>query len=151
MARWLALDHGARRIGLAVADEGSGVATPLGQLPAGAADLARRVARLAQEYAAGGIVVGWPLNDDGSEGPQAAQARRFAAALAGQVDLDVRLWDERLSSFQADRQLAGAFTRKGRKRRHDSVAAAAFLQDFLAAGGPASAPRPTDVPVQPPP
>jgi RNase H-fold protein (predicted Holliday junction resolvase) len=57
----------------------------------------------------------------------------------------VRLWDERLTSFEADEALAGLFTRKGRKARQDAVAAAAMLRHFLIANGPDKAPRPADV------
>lgn len=140
MARWLGIDHGTKRIGVAVGETASGIATPVEQLSADAD--AARFAGLAAEYGAAGVVVGWPLNADGSEGRQGRLARKFAAALAEETHLDVRLWDERLSSFEADQRLRGHFTRRQKKSRHDAVAAAAFLGDFLARGGPESAPRP---------
>jgi putative Holliday junction resolvase len=93
------------------------------------------------------MVVGWPLNMDGTEGPQGRLVRSRAQELAQLTGLDVRLWDERLSSFVADQALAGAFTRKGKKARQDAVAAAVILQDFLAAGGPDSAPTPDEIDV----
>jgi len=97
MARWLGLDHGTKRIGIAVGDAATKIASPVAPLSADSADLAVQIARLAAQYDAVGIVVGWPINDDGSEGPQARQARQFAADLAGKTHLDVRLWDERLN------------------------------------------------------
>ena len=143
--RWLALDHGTKRIGVAVGDAAGGVATPLEVLPAEPLDgVVRRVAELAVEYDAAGLVVGWPLNMDDSEGPQGRMARAMAVELAGRTGLDVRLWDERLSSFEADQAMAGLYTRKQKKARQDAVAAAAILRDFLAGDGPAIAPKPED-------
>jgi putative Holliday junction resolvase len=141
MTRWLGIDHGTRRIGLAVADSLTAIVSPLPQLPAEPLEQCLRLALLAAaDYGADGIVVGWPLNDDGSEGPQGKLARQFALELASQTTLPVRLWDEHLSSFAADQKLRGLYTRKQKRRRHDSLAAAAFLEDFLRVGGPFSAP-----------
>jgi putative Holliday junction resolvase len=78
---------------------------------------------------------------DDSEGPQAREAREFACRLRQRSGGDVRLWDERLSSFEADQALAGHLTRKKRRRRQDAIAAAVILQDFFFRGGPDSAPR----------
>ncbi len=143
--RWLAIDHGTVRIGLAVGDTDDGVASPLEGIPAGPREAVfRRVAELAGQYDAVGVVVGWPLNMDDTEGPQGQLARRFAADLAVATGLDVRLWDERLSSMSADIKLAGHYTRKKRRARQDAVAAAAICQDFLAVRGDESAPRPRD-------
>jgi len=144
MARWLGIDHGVKRIGVAVGDTVSRIASPVELLLAGAVDVPARIAELAEEYAAVGVVVGWPLNADGSEGRQSRLAQRFAATVVDRTHLDVRLWDERLSSFQADRQLQGRLTRKKKKRRHDALAAAVMLGDFLALDGPDSAPRPPE-------
>lgn len=116
------------------------------QLSAGEEGLIDRLVRLVGEYSAVGVVVGWPLSADGTEGPQGRLARRFAADLARATGLDVRLWDERLSSFEADDRLRGAMTRRQKRRRHDAVAAAAFLEDFLAADGACSAPRAAEMP-----
>jgi putative Holliday junction resolvase len=140
MARWVGVDYGSKRIGLAVGDSQSRIASPLMQVSAGK-QVAQRVLESVRQYQAAGVVVGWPLNQDGGEGPQARLARRFAADLVGRTGLEVRLWDERLSSFEADQRLRGQFTRRQKKRRHDSVAAAALLEDFLARGGPETAPR----------
>ena len=147
MGRWLGIDHGARRIGIAVGNTGDGIATPLDVIPAepkGAA--AARISQLARDYRVEGVVVGWPLNMDDTEGPQGKLARRMAAELAEATGLDVRLWDERLSSFEADKALAGLLTRKKKKQRQDAVAAAAMLKDFLSSGGPESARTPGSAP-----
>jgi putative Holliday junction resolvase len=106
--------------------------------------VARAVREVIDEYAAVGLVVGWPLNMDDTEGPQGRQAREFAIMLADALKIDVRLWDERLSSFVADEALAGEFTRNKRRARQDAVAAAEILRDFLASDGPSVAPRPSD-------
>ena len=104
-----------------------------------------RISRLAKQYQVQGIVVGWPLNMDDSEGPQGKLARQMACKLASATHLDVRMWDERLSSFEADQILAGRLTRKKKKARQDAVAAAVMLQDFLLNDGEVSAPRPDEL------
>ncbi|MDP6636639.1 MAG: Holliday junction resolvase RuvX [Phycisphaerae bacterium] len=146
MARWLGIDHGSKRIGVAVGDASVAIATPVTVLDGASFDeAAEQILRISDEHGASGIVVGWPLNMDDTEGPQGKTARQFALNLAERTALDVRLWDERLSSFQADQALAGAFTRKQKKARQDAIAAAVILQDFLSAGGPQGAPRPSEV------
>ena len=146
MGRWLGIDHGTRRMGVAAGSTQDGIAGPLEVIPAVPAELAvRRIRQLARDYRVDGVVVGWPLNMDDTEGPQARLVRRMACELAEATGLDVRLWDERLTSFEADEALAGLFTRKGRKARQDAVAAAAMLRHFLIANGPDNAPRPADV------
>ena len=145
MGNWLAIDHGAKRIGVAGGNTTSGIASPLVVIAAEPADkVFRRIAQLARQYEADGIVVGWPLNMDDSEGPQGKIARAMALELSREIKLDVRLWDERLSSFTADGILAGKLTRLKKRRRQDAVAAAVILQDFFSNGGPDSAPRPDD-------
>ena len=145
MTRWLGVDYGTRRVGVAVGDTAGAIATPLETIPAvPTQDLLRRVGELAGQYDAVGVVVGWPLNMDDTEGPQARLTRQFACELAGAVALDVRLWDERLTSQAADDKLAGHYTRKQKKARQDAVAAATIVQDFLTGGGVSSAPHPRD-------
>jgi putative Holliday junction resolvase len=144
MSSWLGIDHGTKRIGVAVGDTVSGIATPLEVIPAQPLDQAiRRIGELARQYAVEGIVVGLPMNMDGSEGSQAALAREIAEQLTEGIGLPVRLFDERLSSFAADQALAGLLTRKGKKARQDALAAATMLQDFL---NSASADGPTTIP-----
>jgi putative Holliday junction resolvase len=142
MARWLAIDHGRKRWGLAIGDDRNGIATPLTVLAPD--DDEHGIAQLRDvlgEYPVDGIVVGWPLNMDGTEGPQARLARSWATRVENSLGREVLLWDERLTSYQADVELAGLFTRGKRKGRRDAVAAAALLREFLAVDGPARAPR----------
>jgi len=150
MGRWLGIDPGTRRIGVAVGSADPPVASPVTVLPASPEPSAvRALADLAEQYGVEGVVVGLPLNMDGTAGPQALHARRFAATLARATRRQVRLWDERLSSFAADQALAGNYTRKKRRARQDAVAATAMLQDFLGADGPARAER-APAPDEPP-
>jgi len=142
MTCWLGIDHGSKRIGVAAGSIPPGIATPVEVVPAEPHQAAMdRIARLATAYHAGGLVVGWPLNMDDTQGPQADLARELAGQLATATGLDVRLWDERLSSFAADELLAGKLTRKKRKALQDALAAAAILQDFFDSNGPDQAPR----------
>ena len=151
MSRWLGIDHGQVRIGIAAGDTSFGIASPLAVIPAEPMERAvAEIARLAGEYAADGLVVGWPLNMDDSEGSQGLSARQMACRLAKATGMDVRMWDERLSSFTADQAIAGHLTREKRKARQDAMAAAAFLQDFLSSGGPEAAPRPDQIEPNPP-
>jgi putative Holliday junction resolvase len=136
--RYLALDVGGRRVGVAVSDETGLIATPLTVIHrrSKAEDFAQ-VARLAREQGAGGLIVGHPLNDDGSAGPQARRIERYAAALsealhADGLELPLILWDERMSTQHAQEAMIAAGRKaKNRRARIDAVAAAVFLQDFL--------------------
>ncbi|MBN1554836.1 MAG: Holliday junction resolvase RuvX [Phycisphaerae bacterium] len=146
MSRWMGIDHGSKRIGLAVGTTEDGFAAPVTVLQAGPEpQILAEITRLAGEYDVDGLVVGWPLNMDDTEGPQARAARDFAVALQRASNRDVRLWDERLSSFHADTALAGQLTRSKRKARQDAVAAATFLGEFLKNEGPTSAPKPEEI------
>jgi putative Holliday junction resolvase len=128
----LAVDPGAKRVGLACGGF-LGIASPLGRLDAEpAAALPEKIAALARSRGCVGIVVGLPLNMDGSEGPQARRARKLAAALAV-AGLPVELCDERLTSWEAERDLAGlGLTRRQKKEHVDALAAMKILGSFLA-------------------
>lgn len=136
--RLLALDVGDRRVGVAVSDPTGLIATPLTVVRRGSkAEDFRRIARLAREQGAEGLVVGHPLNEDGTAGPQARRVERYAAALVDALDaegltLKVYLWDERMSTQRAQEVMidAGRGTRE-RRERIDAVAAAVILQDYL--------------------
>ena len=141
----MGIDHGTKRIGAAVGSAGEAIATPLAVIPARpCAEVMEHIQRLAADYAVEGIVVGLPVNMNGTEGMQAGLARKMASDLAKATGLDVRLWDERLSSFAADKALAGTLTRRKRAARQDAVAAAQMLTDFLERCGPEQAPRALD-------
>ncbi len=130
--RCLGLDVGDRRIGVAVSDETGRLARPLTVLRRGdPADDAKAVAALAREQGAGLVVVGLPLNMDGSLGAQARKSLDFAGALR-ERGLTVAVWDERLTTRQARHVLrtTGA-PRRAWRARQDAVAAALILQGFL--------------------
>ena len=129
----LGLDLGEKTIGLAVSDMRRSVASPLQTIKRrkfgldGAALLEQARAR-----AVVGLVLGLPLNMDGSEGPRCQSTRAFARNLAGLTDLPIGFWDERLSTVAAERALLEADTsRRRRAEVIDHVAAAYILQGFL--------------------
>ncbi len=131
--RVLGIDYGHRRIGVAVSDEGRRLATPLTTIeerdPARA--LAAAVALVEQE-APTLLVIGLPLNMDGTEGPMARASRDFAVALERRTEVPHAMWDERLSSHQADVLMSGSgLTRKKKKARRDRIAAQCILTSWL--------------------
>jgi putative Holliday junction resolvase len=131
VGRLMALDAGDKRVGVAVCDELQTLASPLAVLErrSRAEDLAR-LGRLAVEQRVIGIVAGHPLNADGSAGPQAQQAARYAARVATALALPLLLWDEYGSSQEAAARLAHA-SRRRRQAPLDAEAAAVILQDYL--------------------
>lgn len=132
--RLLAVDFGTRRIGLAIGEAGGGVVSPLKMLDARPelTQNARAILKVADEYAADAIVLGLPLNMDGTEGPQAKLSKSLVAAMGKLSNLPVHLHDERLTSHAADLKLLDRdLTRKQKKARHDSVAAQILLESFL--------------------
>jgi len=132
-ARLIGLDLGTKTIGVAVSDVSRSVATALETIRRTKfRDDAARLAQIISDYSVGGIVIGLPLNMDGSEGPRAQSARAYARNLAAASGLPVLLWDERLSTVAAERALIAADTsRKRRAETIDKVAAAYILQGVL--------------------
>ncbi len=129
----LGLDLCTKTIGVAVSDGLRFTATPLETIARTkfTAD-AQRLAALVAENAAVAIVLGLPLNMDGSEGPRAQSTRAFARNLAGKLPLPIAFWDERLSTAAVDRMLIEADTRRDRRAEVvDKLAAAYILQGFL--------------------
>ena len=134
MGRWVGIDYGRRRIGLALGDPTESIASPAGVVPAtgNQTEDAQIVSRWATQREADGFVVGLPLNMDGTESIQSGVNRAFADELRRRASLPVVLWDERLSSFQADQHLNElGCTRSRRRRRRDALAAQVILQSFL--------------------
>jgi len=131
--RILALDHGTRRIGVAVSDELKMIAQPLEYIPAEPfADVLRRLKELLQEKQVELLLVGMPRNMDGSYGPAALKVQDFVAALKNAVTVPIQTWDERLTSAQANRFLIqGNVRREKRKEKVDKTAAAILLQSYL--------------------
>ena len=138
----LAIDHGTKKTGFAVADALRILCEPLDVLHAGGDSelLMRHIVGLCTERDVERILVGLPRNMDGTEGPRAADVRAFGArietalALAQLPAAEVTFWDERLSTKEADALLVDAgYTGKDRKQRRDSWAALVILRDWLAA------------------
>ena len=129
----LGIDLGERRIGVAVSDPLAVIAQPATVIEhASLAEDVARVGALAAQRKAERIVVGLPWNMDGSPGPATRRARRFANALRKRLGLDVVLWDERLTTLEADEALAAAG--RGREERMETIdkaAAAVILQRYL--------------------
>lgn len=131
--RLLGLDLGTKTIGLALSDVEFRIATPMRTIRRGKfRDDAAELARLAREFDLAGLVIGWPLNMDGSAGPRAQATRAFVRNLMPILPLPVLLWDERLSTVAAERALIEAdFSRARRGELIDATAAAYILQGAL--------------------
>jgi len=132
----LGIDAGERRVGLALSDESRVLASPVTVLDRrhGLAPVLDSVLDLARREHVTHIVIGLPLNADGSEGTQARRARDFARVTSRVVGLPVELWDERLSTREAEAivRAQGRNLRRVRERGElDAIAAAAILQDYL--------------------
>ena len=135
----MGVDYGMLRIGVALSDPGERIATPTGTIQA--SGTASGNVKCVLEWAAGneveGIVVGLPLNMDGTDSEQTRVTRAFVTRLADATSLPVELWDERLSSHQADQTLTSMnATNKRRRKMRDALAAQAILQRFLDARPP---------------
>ena len=131
--RILAIDHGSKRMGIAVSDELHMIAQPLEHIPAEPHDkFLDRLKQIIAEKEVGVIVVGVPRNMDGTYGPAAATVQEFVSTLKGAVSLPIKTWDERLTSVQANRYLIDADVRRSkRKEKVDKTAAAILLQSYL--------------------
>jgi putative Holliday junction resolvase len=131
--RILAIDHGSKRIGIAVSDELKMIAQPLEFIPAEPfADFLKRLKELIHEKEVELILVGMPRNMNGSYGPAALKVQDFVAALKGAITVPIETWDERLTSTQANRFLIqGNVRREKRKEKVDQTAAAILLQSYL--------------------
>lgn len=148
--RYIALDLGDKRTGVAVGDAITRLVTPVDvlQVPlghSGGDSLLAAISAAADEHlgpalragrpgSPGEIVIGLPVNMDGTEGPRAKLVRAFAARIAERTGRPVRFQDERLTSAAADWAMARTgLTHKQKKERRDALAAAAILEDFLSA------------------
>ncbi len=137
--RLIALDLGAQRVGVAVCDELRITVTPLPVIERRSwKDLLRRVADIVERYDARHLIIGLPLNMDGTEGSAAQEARRLAENFRRSLNVQVFLQDERLTSIEARSEMRAAGTGdEDINRRIDSESAAIILRDFIAdhAGG----------------
>ena len=132
-ARLIGIDLGTKTIGLALSDVQRVVATPLETIRRVkfTAD-AERLAALCRTHAVAGLVVGLPLNMDGSEGPRAQATRAFIRNLDRHLDLPVVLWDERLTTVAVNRAMIAADASRARRAEVvDKIAAGYILQGAL--------------------
>jgi len=131
--RYLGIDLGRARIGLALADDVLRAARPLAVVPRrGDETDVRALRELAETYEVTRAVLGLPLNMDGSEGPSARMARAFADRLRAGLGVPVELQDERLSTFEAESRLREqGLSAREMKGRVDAEAAAVILQGWL--------------------
>ena len=133
MSRVLGIDLGEVRIGLAISDELGMLAHPLETVRVrDTPDVSAYIAAIAKRDEVNVIVVGLPRNMDGSYGPAAEKARKFAEQLRARTTAEIKLWDERLTSVAAQKALheAGLNTKKSRPIL-DQVAAHLILQGYL--------------------
>jgi putative holliday junction resolvase len=131
--RILSLDHGTRRIGVAVSDETKTIATPLEYIPAEPMDkVIARLQELIREKDVELILIGMPRNMDGTYGPATEKVKDFIAAIQPHITTPVKTWDERLTSAQANRVLLQANVRRDKRKQNvDKMAAAILLQSYL--------------------
>lgn len=129
--RYLAIDYGFKRTGLAICDPGETIASPLMVID-GQKDLVDKISKVISDENVDGVVIGLPLNMDDSHGPQAKLVLRFADKLRENIQIPVHFQDERLSTFGAEEKLRGAeLPKKKKAERLDAVAAAEILTAFL--------------------
>ncbi|ODN71745.1 Holliday junction resolvase RuvX [Methylobrevis pamukkalensis] len=131
--RLLGLDLGTTTIGLALSDIGRRIATPLETIARKKFKLdADKLLAIATRHAVGGLVIGLPVNMDGSEGPRVQSTKSFARNLAALTPLPMTFWDERLSTTAVTRTLLDAdASRRRRAEVVDKMAAAFIMQGFL--------------------
>jgi len=134
--RILALDHGTRRIGVAVSDETKTIAQPLEYIPAEPHEgFVARLKALLAEKEIELVLLGMPRNMDGTYGPAAQKVQAFADALKTEMTVPIKMVDERLTSVMANRVLIqGNVRRDKRKEKVDKMAAAILLQSYLDVG-----------------
>jgi putative Holliday junction resolvase len=131
--RYLAIDHGQKRTGLAVSDASETLVSPHSVIEtANQEELVRRILDVVKAEEIEAIVIGLPINMDGTEGDRSKKVRQFVLEIQQKIDIPVHLHDERLSSFEAE-YLVGdlELTRKKKKKRLDAIAAAAILRSFF--------------------
>jgi putative Holliday junction resolvase len=131
LARILAIDPGERRVGLAVSDPLGVTAQGLETFDRRGGDLLDHIERVIGEYGVAHVVVGHPLSMSGRPNTSSLAAEALARSIRGRFGVEVTLWDERLSSHEARRAMAGTGVAKRSKGAVDRVAAVLILQGFL--------------------
>ena len=134
--RILAIDHGTKRIGVAVSDETKTIAQPLEYIPAEPfAGFLERLKKILAEKEISLILIGMPRNMDGSYGPATQKVETFIGVLKTAITVPIKTWDERLTSTMANRtMIQGNVRRDKRKEKVDAMAAAILLQSYLDMG-----------------
>ena len=134
--RILAIDHGTKRIGVAVSDETKTIAQPLEYIPAEPfADFLERLKKILTEKEISLILIGMPRNMNGSYGPATQKVETFIGVLKTAITVPIKTWDERLTSTMANRaMIQGNVRRDKRKEKVDAMAAAILLQSYLDMG-----------------
>jgi len=135
MARWLGIDYGEKRVGIAISDPMEVVSTPLETIDNTSRDrCVARIAELVRDREIGGIVVGLPLHMNGTEGERVHRTQAFVLSLKGSVSVPIEWWDERMTTAAVNRMLIQAGTRRERRKEVvDKLAAQQILQAFLEA------------------
>ena len=131
--RYLAIDHGQKRTGLAISDASETLVSPHSVIETANEDeLLRQISAVLQAEEIDAIVVGLPINMDGTESDRSRKVRQFVLTMQEKTDKPVHLHDERLSSFEAG-YLVGdlELTRKKKKKRLDAIAASSILRSFF--------------------
>jgi len=129
--RYLAIDYGMKRTGLAICDKAEMLSSPL-EVLATNSELISKISKIVTDESVDAVVLGMPINMDDSRGGQAKIVENFAKQLQQQIKVEIIFQDERLSSYGAEDKLAAAdYTRKKKKKRLDAVAAAEILETFL--------------------
>lgn len=129
----MAVDYGDARTGLAVCDRTETLASPIGQIEEKSmAKAAEKIIYASREFEVGMVVIGLPVNMDGTEGPRAKKSRKLGGIIENIIDIPVVYWDERNTTKSAEHLLSesGTFGKK-RKEILDSVAATVILDSFL--------------------
>ncbi len=130
--RWLSIDHGTKKLGLAFSDELELLASPFQVWPMEDEATLAKLVKLARSEGVQGLLVGLPRHKDGTESGTAPLARHFGEELAARTGLPLRFLDEHLTSMEAERLLAQRGVKaKDRKAKLDAAAAAVLLQEWL--------------------
>ena len=129
--RILGIDIGSKRTGIAISDELGITAQGLNTLES-EKDLIGRLKDIIKSEGVNEVVIGLPLNMNGSAGPQAERAIKFCDLLKGEIGIPVKLWDERMTTMEVERIMIEADTsRRKRKKKIDKLAAQVMLQSYL--------------------
>ncbi len=139
MAKILCLDYGNVRLGVAITHSDNTLAMARDYINVKKGNVLNKLKSLIAENGCEEIVVGLPLSLNGQDTQKTTEVRTFAAKLEELLDVKITLWDERLTSYEADRLMEESHVKiEKRKEKRDSLAAQIILQDYLDSLGPSS-------------